>query len=589
MQPTPCESAERYHRIFAYANDAIFIIDPSQDRILEANPRACAMLGYSHAELLAISISDVHPNEMPRMLAFTTTVLNDGHGWTDELSCLTKTGEFLPAEISASVVDIDGRPCVISMVRDVSERKRMEAALQDKQKWLAQILDSAMDAIIALDARGCVTAFNRAAEDVFRCPAATVVGLPLARLLSERFQQLLELSMREFARSDWNQHYMWAEGLTAFRIDGEAFPVDTSLSPFESEGQRYLTLVLRDATIRQRAEEKLERLRQENARLQAVVHSELGFTEMIGVSAAMRRLLHDLEQVAATDATVLVLGETGTGKELISRSVHRLSRRRDQVMVTVNCATLSAGLVESELFGHEKGAFTGAIARKPGRVELADGGTLFLDEIGELPLDLQAKLLRVLQEGEFERVGSTSVRKVDVRIIVATNRDLRKAVTEGGFREDLYYRLNVFPIVVPPLRERQEDIRPLVHFFVAKYGKKIGRPIETISPQVLDTLIAYSWPGNIRELEHVIERGVILSQGGRLDPGDWLPRVVPLTPPHRQPEIKTLDAYEREHILDALQMTDWKVSGARGAASLLGIKPTTLDARMRKLGIVRPR
>lgn len=586
MQPIPHDSTERYRLIFAHSNDAIFILDPVQDRIVEANPRACAMLGYSRAELLATPISGVHPHEMPRMLAFTTAVLRDSHGWTDELSCATKTGECLPAEISASVVDIDGRPGVIALVREVSERKRMEAALHESQAWLTQILDSAMDAIVVLDEQRCVTLFNRAAEGAFRCSGATQLGQPLTRLLSERFQHLLELSMREFARSDWHQHYMWAEGLTAFRTDGESFPVDLSLSPFELGDKRYLTLILRDATIRQRAEQKLPQVQRENARLQAVIHAEAGFPDMIGVSAPMQQLLHGLKQVAETDTTVLVLGETGTGKELIARSIHKLSRRQDKVMVTVNCATLSAGLVESELFGHEKGAFTGAIARKLGRFELADQGTIFLDEIGELPLDLQAKLLRVLQEGEFERLGSATVRKVDARVIAATNRDLGKAMAEGKFREDLYYRLHVFPVAVPPLRERQEDIQLLIHYFVAKYGKKIGRSIQTISPQVLDALMAYPWPGNVRELEHVIERGVILSQGGRLEPGGWLPRASPLMP---SSEIKTLEAYEREHILEALQQTQWKVSGPHGAAKLLGIKPTTLNARMQKLGIGRPR
>jgi formate hydrogenlyase transcriptional activator len=586
MEPTPHDRAERYRQIFAHSNDAIFILDPAQDRIVEANPRACAMLGYSRAELLAMPISGVHPHEMPRMLAFTTTVLSDGRGWTDELSCATKAGAFLPAEISASAVDIDGRPGVIAMVRDVSERKRMETALQENRAWLAQILDSAMDGIVVLDEECCAILFNKAAEGIFRCPAATLLGLPLTRLLSERFQQLLDLSMREFDRSDWRQHYMWAEGLTAFRADGEPFAVDLSLSPFELGGKRSLTLILRDATLRQRAERKLQKAQQENARLREVIQSEASFPDLIGVSAPMQHLLHGLQQVAETDTTVLVLGETGTGKELIARAIHKLSRRKDKIMVTVNCATLSAGLVESELFGHEKGAFTGAIARKLGRFELADRGTIFLDEIGELPLDLQAKLLRVLQEGEFERLGSATVRKVDARVIAATNRDLGKAVAEGKFREDLYYRLHVFPVAVPPLRERQEDIHLLVHYFVAKYGKKIGRPIETISSQVLDALTAYPWPGNVRELEHVIERGVILSQGGRLEPGGWLPRAAPL---FQSPEIKTLEAYEREHIMEALQQTQWKVSGPHGAAERLGIKPTTLNARMQKLGIARAR
>lgn len=472
-------------------------------------------------------------------------------------------------------------------MRDITEHKQAGIALQDSQIWLARILDSAMDAIIALDEQGCILLFNHAAEDSFRCPAPTVLGLPLARLVSERFQQLIELSIQEFARSDWKQHYMWAEGLTAFRADGEAFSVDTSLSPFTVGTRRYLTLILRDAAIRQRAEQKLEQLQQENARLQAVVRSEPSLTKMIGTSTAMQRLSEHLEQVAATDTTVLILGETGTGKELIARSIHQLSPRQDQVMVTVNCAALSAGLFESELFGHEKGAFTGAIACKPGRFELANRGTLFLDEIGELSMDLQAKLLRVLQEGEFERVGGVTVHKVDVRLIVATNRNLRRAVIEGTFREDLYYRLCVFPIAVPPLRERHGDVPLLIHHFVAKYSKKIGRPIKAISPQVLDALTTYPWPGNVRELEHVIERGVILSRTDRLELGNWLPRTNPLLD-DQQREFKTLEACEREHILEALQQTDWKVSGPRGAAKLLDIKPTTLNARMNKLGIVRP-
>jgi PAS domain S-box-containing protein len=452
--------------------------------------------------------------------------------------------------------------------------------------WLAAILDSAMDAVVVLDDSGAVRLVNKAAEQAFRCSVSRLQGLQLTRLLSAGFQQLLSLTMQEFARSEWQAHYMWAEGLTAFRADGEPFPVDTSIAPFALAGKRYLTLILRDATIRQRAEHKLRELQHENARLQALVQAEVRASDMIGHSAPMRRLIRDLDKVAVTDATVLILGETGTGKELVARSVHAQSRRRDRVMVAVNCATLSTGLIESELFGHEKGAFTGAIARKQGRFELADQGTLFLDEVGELPLDLQAKLLRVIQEGEFERVGGTSKQKVDVRLIAATNRDLSRAVADGSFREDLYYRLNVFPLQVPPLRERGDDVDLLANFFVAKFNKTIGRHIEAISPQVLDALRSYSWPGNVRELEHVIERGVILHAGARLEAGDWLPRASPLA---ARGGIRTLEEVEREHIREALALTKWRVSGPRGAARLLGLKPTTLDARMRKLGIERPR
>ncbi len=584
--PSAPEQADRYRRIFEHSNDAIFILDPAVDRILDANPRASALLGYGYEELLSTPISAVHPDEMPRMLAFTDTVLRQGHGWTDELSCRTKAGETLPAEISASVVERAGRACVISMVRDIALRKRLEAALREGEERLSRLLDSAMDAIIAVDEKLRVTLFNQAAEATFRCPAATALGTPLRSLISDRFQDLIEVTVQEFTRSGWTKHFMWAESLTAFRADGEAFAVDVTLSPFEHGGSRYLTLILRDVTVRRKAERRLRDLQSQHKRLQALVGLEAVAPDIIGVSASMRRLVQGIEQVAATDATVLILGETGTGKELVARALHKSSRRKDKPLVTINCATLSAGLIESELFGHEKGAFTGALARKLGRFELADQGTLFLDEIGELPLDLQAKLLRVLQEGEFERVGGVGTRKVDVRILAATNRNLAQSTRDGQFREDLYYRLNVFPVHVPPLRERREDIDPLVNYFVAKLGRRIGRPVDAVSPQVLDALMSHTWPGNVRELEHVIERGVILCSDGRLDLGDWLPRTATtiggLT-------LKTLEAHERDYIVAVLEHSGWRVSGPQGAARRLGLKPTTLEARMHKLGIRRPR
>lgn len=250
----------------------------------------------------------------------------------------------------------------------------------------------------------------------------------------------------------------------------------------------------------------------------------------------------------------------------------------------MNCAALPAGLIESELFGHEKGAFTGALTRKIGRFELADQGTIFLDEIGDLPQDLQAKLLRVLQESEFERVGSAETIKVDVRVIAATNRDVERSVQEGGFRQDLYYRLNVFPIPLPPLRERREDITLLVKYFAMKHSAKLGKKIETIQQKIMDALLAYPWPGNVRELENVIERAVITSLGPRLELGDWRPRPA-LSP--RGERVQTLEEVEREHIIEALELTGWRVSGEKGTAKLLGLKPTTLEARMKKLGIKR--
>jgi len=295
-------------------------------------------------------------------------------------------------------------------------------------------------------------------------------------------------------------------------------------------------------------------------------------------------VLKAIDEVAATDATVLLTGETGTGKELVARAGHNLSPRKVKVLVKVNCAALPAGLIESELFGHEKGAFTGALSRKLGRFEVAHKGTIFLDEIGDLPLELQAKLLRVLQDGEFERVGGSETIRVDVRVIAATNRDLDKAIEEGTFRPDLYYRLSVFPIQIPPLRERREDIPDLVRHFVMKHGLKLGRKVKTIPQSAMDALSAYPWPGNVRELENVVERAMILSHGDRLELGEWPPKAGVTSRGRRVP---TLEELEREHISSVLELTGGRVSGEKGAAKLLGMRPSTLQGRMKKLGIVR--
>lgn len=335
------------------------------------------------------------------------------------------------------------------------------------------------------------------------------------------------------------------------------------------------------------------RLQAENIYLQQEIRLAHNFEEIVSQSQNFRKVLKEVEQVASTDATVLILGETGTGKELLARAVHSISARKNRPLVKVNCAALPANLIESELFGHEKGSFTGAFARRIGRFELADGGTVFLDEIAELPLELQSKLLRVLQEGEIERLGSASTIKVDVRVIAATNRDLEEARAKGAFREDLYYRLNVFPIMCPPLRERADDIPLLVKHFIGKYNSKIGKNIESIPNNVMEALQAYSWPGNVRELENIVERAVILSRGTQLEPGDWLPKTTVSASADASSSgatpIPTLEEKEREHITEVLELTGWRVRGERGAAEVLGIKPTTLEARMKKLNIQRQR
>ncbi len=326
------------------------------------------------------------------------------------------------------------------------------------------------------------------------------------------------------------------------------------------------------------------RLEAENVYLQDEIKVVTNFENIITQSDALKKVLSKVEQVADTNATALVLGESGTGKELIARAIHTLSDRSDHILVKVNCSALPANLIESEFFGHEKGAFTGAICKKVGRFELADGGTIFLDEIGDLPLELQAKLLRVLQEGEFERVGGNETIKVDVRIIAATNRNLPREIEKGNFRDDLYFRLNVFPLVIPPLRQRKEDIPLLVNYFVKKYSAKTGKKIDNVPQNVLNALERYPWPGNVRELENIIERAVITSRNATLTLGDWLPHN---ETPSNAPEVFTLDENERRHILQVLNKTNWRVSGDKGAAKILGINPKTLESRMKKLNIVK--
>lgn len=340
-----------------------------------------------------------------------------------------------------------------------------------------------------------------------------------------------------------------------------------------------------DITERVLLEQEQARLQAQNQYLQEEIKLTYNFEEIISRSKNFQKVLQQIEQVASTDATVLILGESGTGKELIARAVHNISNRSRRPLVKVNCATLPANLIESELFGHEKGAFTGAMDRKIGRFELADGGTIFLDEIGELPVELQAKLLRVLQEGEFERLGNPKTMKVNVRVIAATNRNLQQAIENKEFREDLFYRLNVFPIFCPPLRERKDDIPLLVRHFCQKHEGKVGRKITQIPDEVMRSLEAYDWPGNIRELENVIERAMILSRGETLTYGDWIPSMSKASAAVA-PSVK-LGEVERDHIIEVLKKTGWKVSGEKGAAKILGLKPTTLEARMKKLGIKR--
>lgn len=463
--------------------------------------------------------------------------------------------------------------------------QQLKRALSEREARLAAIVHGAMDAILTFNRDGLVTLFNPAAEIIFHRTATAVVNQPLDLLLSEPLRRVVrEYQQRGDAR-------LWVpEGLYALRGSGEAFPVEATLSQATANEQPLYTMIIRDIEARKQAEAEFNRLHGLTLYLQDEIQADHDFEEMVGASAMLRTVLQDVETVASTQATVLVTGETGTGKELIARAIHNRSNRQVKPLIKLNCATIPAGLAESELFGHEKGAFTGALTRKLGRFELANGGTLFLDEVGELSLDIQAKLLRVLQEGEFERVGGSQTLKTDVRVIAATNRDLEQRCREGHFRPDLYYRLNVFPIQAPALRDRREDVPLLVRHFVQKYATSLGKHIETVPLATLERLQAYAWPGNVRELQHVIERAVIVTRGPSLAFGDWLREpAAEVAAVGAKTPVTTLEQMEREHILKTLEITGWRVSGEHGAARLLGLKPTTLEARMKKLGIERKR
>jgi formate hydrogenlyase transcriptional activator len=487
------------------------------------------------------------------------------------------------------------------------ERLRAEAAIKEDEERLASILGSAMDAIITFDASRTVELFNSAAEKIFRCRAADAIGQTLDPFLTDEFRDAINESIRA-SDSGGTGGFVWAPGgLGGRRADGEEFTVEATISQAVVRGRRLYTLILRDIEERRRAEEALRQLSLQNDYLREEIKATHNFGEIVGHSRALAEVVDKARLVAATDSSVLILGETGAGKELIARAIHSSSPRKGHPLIKLNCAAVPTGLIESELFGHEKGAFTGAAEKRIGRFELANGGTLFLDEIGEVPAEMQVKLLRVLQEREFERLGGRETVRVDVRLITATNRDLRRAVAEGAFREDLYYRLSVFPLRVPPLRERPEDIPLLVHYFVNRHAARIGRRISRVPKTVMDRLVAYRWPGNVRELENVIERAVVLSPGADLEvPGEALlapveranesdrkhqadePQQEPASSVHSTADDSLkLQEIQRRHIVEVLRRTDWKIAGADGAARLLEVNPSTLRSRIKKLGIRR--
>jgi chemotaxis protein methyltransferase CheR len=538
-----------------------------------------------------------------------------------ELELQTGGENSAPVFLSISALQYTGIPdAVCVVVTDLTEQKRNEELLAE-EKLTTQILNQAAEIFVLCDRQGRILRASKSTNRLFdRSPVFQVFdeafhirypdGTPLSLLsaISDRDIHAAEVHFKHednkiisfLLSANSLITHQGVVGIIVVLVDiTERKNLEDALQQAydnleQQVEERTAQLVIAKEEAengKQKAETALseikklkDQLEAERAYLQEEIKLEYNHEKIIGHSDGLKYVLYKVEQIAGSDTTVLVLGETGTGKELITRAIHGLSLRKNRALVKVNCAALPSNLIESELFGHEKGAFTGAHSRHLGRFEVANGATLFLDEIGELPLELQSKLLRVLQDGEFERLGSSQTIKVDVRIITATNRNLEEEVRSGHFREDLWYRLNIFPITMPPLRDRMDDIPLLVDFYVKKISKRMGKTIEVIPVKVMNAMQNYHWPGNVRELENILERAVINSSGPKLRLVDELKK------PFRDLSIshKTLEVVERDHIIRVLEQTLWKVGGKNSAAEILGLDRSTLRARMRKLDIRKP-
>jgi formate hydrogenlyase transcriptional activator len=541
-----------------------------------------------HAQLESIVVKDAKGE-----ITQTRTTITDINDRNRAEEALRNAYDELDRQVKARTAELTETN--EKLKKEIEERKLAVKAARKSQERYALAVAGSTDGIWDWDIQSNTVFYSDRFKEIIGYPSeefpetidafrsrlhpedADAVWAAVQRHLQERVPYNIEYRLKtKSGEYRWflaRGQAIWDEKGNATRMAGSIKDITERMEAVQN---------LRDALAE--IKELKNRLEAEKAYLQEEIKLEYNYENIIGNSDELRYTLYKVEQIAQTDTTVLILGETGTGKELIARAIHASSPRKNRALVKVNCATLPLNLMESELFGHERGAFSGAIARRLGRFEVADGATLFLDEIGELPLELQTKLLRVIQDGEFERLGSSRTLTVDVRIIAATNRNLEEEVRNGRFRKDLWYRLNIFPITVPPLRNRLEDLPLLVEFFVDKVSRKLGKSIDYIPKSVMNALQNYHWPGNVRELENVIERAVINASENKLRLMDSLDN----PQKHLTTTPKTLEKVERDHIVRTLEETRWKVSGKNGASDILGLNPSTLRARMRKLGIRRP-
>lgn len=585
-------SEERFAKAFRANPQPMSLTTLATGLYIDVNESFLAMSGYTRDEVIGHTSLELRVWETPDARAEFLRQLNrQGSLVNYETKFRAKDGSCRVLLSSAEKLEIAGEVCLLMASSDITERVAAREALRESEERFRSMADTTPVMIWIVDAHRRCTYLNRRWLEFTGRTIEQEIGEGWMQgihpddydgCLHSYFstfdaRQPVELEYR-VRRHDGEYRWVYDTGIPRFSSDGTFLGYVGSAIDITDRKEQEVAL--------QTAHEELHQLKNqleaENISLQQELQLDEKFGEIVGHSDAIKYVLFKITQVAPTDSTVLITGETGTGKELVARAIHGASSRKDNPLIKVNCGALSPTLIESELFGHEKGAFTGAVGRKQGRFELANGGTIFLDEIGDLPLELQVKLLRVIQENEFERLGGSKTIKVDVRIIAATNRNLKLEVEHGTFRRDLWYRLNVYPITMPPLRQRKEDIPLLVEHFAQAYGRKFGKTISSVSPRTMQNLQAHTWPGNIRELANVIERAIIHSQGSVLQVVDHFESVTSEPAP-----TQTLEEVERDYIIRTLENTGWRVEGKYGAAKILGLNPSTLRTRMLKLGIQR--
>lgn len=605
---------------------ACLICDPNANRIYHFSQAMTELTGLEKSQLSRSKVSDLFPGQLPDLLEMTQACLEQGSTWTVQLSVKQKKADPKPVEIFASKFHVKSLELIFLLIFDLrqlkgrryesefdelirtdhAQSKHLESIFRNLESGNRLILDAAGEGIYGVDAEGKTSFLNPAAERMLGWRAEELVGRVMHTAIHHSHEDGTPYSLKccpiYAAFQDGDVHRVDDE--VFWRKDGSSFAVEYTSTPILNGGKSIgAVTVFRDISERRKTEQSLkvaleqveqlkERLELENAHLQAELSEDSKHGEIVGISSVVKRILRQVDLVAPTDANVFITGESGTGKELIARAIHRSSARKARPLVRVNCAAIPRELFESELFGHKKGAFTGAISERLGKLELADGGTLFLDDVGALPLEHQAKLLRVLQEQEFERLGEGKLRQVDIRIIAASNENLENKVEAKTFREDLFFRLSVFPISSPPLRERLDDIPHLATHFIEQSCNRLNIPNRSVSLGEVERLKAYGWPGNIIELENVIERAVIVSGGSKLRfdlPDAANVQVTGKKESKKQDNfVQTEDelvAIEKANILSALKLTNGRVSGNGGAAEVLGIKPTTLYSRLKRYGI----